>query len=144
MGRGGGRQLSSWHAVYPSVGLCVCLNFSPSLSPTLSFVSFVCLPVCFNLSVFFLLSVHLSLSQFSNTLFLFFFPASTDDGWMNFALSSLCQTLHQEKQWETHKQGLENTHPIYFDSGGGGFVYVCAHVYVCVCTGVSHTDSCCK
>lgn len=102
MGRGG-RQLSSWHAVYPSVGLCVCLNFSLSLSD-----SIVCLfrmpaslfqPLCLLSPV----CPSVSLSQFSNTLFLFFFPASTDDGWMNFALSSLCQTLHQEKQWETHK-----------------------------------------
>lgn len=33
-------------------------------------------------------------------------------------------------------------HPIYFDSGGD--VFVCAYVYVFVCTGVSHFDSCCK
>lgn len=92
---GGGRQLSSWHAVYPSVGLCVCLNFSPSLSH-----SIVCL---FRMPASLFQPLCLLSPVCPSVYFLFFSPASTDDGWMNFALSSPCQTLHQEKQWETHK-----------------------------------------
>lgn len=82
-----GGQLSSSRAVYPSIGLCVYLT-----SSWWSFVSSLCLQACFNLSA---ILPCLSLGP------LFFFYLN--DGWINFALSSLWQSLHPGKQCKTHK-----------------------------------------
>lgn len=74
---GEGGQLSSSHAVYPSTGLCVYLTSSRWL-----FVSSLCLSICFKLSA---ILPCLSLGLL---------PPPPHDGWINFTLLSLWQSMH--------------------------------------------------
>lgn len=111
-GEGGGSD--SWVHGMQSIPLSVYVFVSPSPSLTVSLsiclFSHACQSVSTSLSSLSRpsISVPLSLSLSKTYICIFFLPCLSlslypDDGWMNFALSSPCQTLHQEKQWETHK-----------------------------------------
>lgn len=71
------------------------LPLSPSIHPSFSYI---CVAVSTFPSLYFCPSTSVALSVSDAYIYIFSFSS-----WMIFALSSPCQTLHQEKQWETHK-----------------------------------------
>lgn len=94
---GGHRWAHGMQSIFLSVFFCLShfLPLSPSIHTSFSYI---CVAVSTFPSLYFCPSTFVALSVSNAYIYIFSFSS-----WMIFALSSPCQTLHQEKQWETHK-----------------------------------------